>query len=77
MVKGQASLDFTPQKVKEIRKKLNMSQGEFAKIFRIPVSSLRNWEQGKRKMDATSAAYLRTISLFPEEARIAQITDVT
>ena len=68
---------LSSQEVKEIRKKLNMSQNQFAKAFRIPVSTIHKWEQGDRKPDSTSTAYLRVIKLFPEEARIAQIADIT
>ena len=56
----------------EIRKKLNMSQNQFARAFCIPVGTLRNWEQGRRQIDCTSAAYLRTISQFPQEVQMAQ-----
>ena len=59
---------------KEIRRKLNMSQQEFSKTFCIPIGTLRNWEQGRRQIDATSAAYLRTISKFPNEVKSAQIS---
>lgn len=58
----------------EIRKKLNMSQNQFARAFCIPVGTLRNWEQGRRQIDRTSAAYLRTISQFPQEVQSAQNT---
>ena len=68
---------LSPQEVKEIRKKLNMSQSQFAKFFHIPISTIHKWEQGIRKPDSTSTAYLRTINLFPDEVRIAQNTDVT
>ena len=32
--------------VKEIRNTTDMSQAEFARLFNIPVSTLRKWEQG-------------------------------
>lgn len=35
--------------IKEIRMKTGMSQTEFAKHLDIPVSTIRNWEQGIRK----------------------------
>jgi len=57
---------------KEIRRMLNMSQQEFSKTFCIPIGTLRNWEQGRRQIDPTSAAYLRTISKFPNEVKSAQ-----
>jgi len=54
-----------------IRQNLNMSQREFSTAFGIPLSTLQNWEQGRRKIDSTSASFLRTISQFPNEVRQA------
>ena len=34
--------------IQDFRKKLNMSQSEFAKKFRIPIRTLQDWEQGRR-----------------------------
>ena len=53
--------------VRAIRQKLHMSQQEFAKSYRIPLSRLRNWEQGRRQPDAPAAAYLHAISRRPRE----------
>lgn len=36
-------------KVKEIRKRTNMSQNDFAKFVGMPLNTLRNWEQGINK----------------------------
>ena len=35
--------------IKSIRKFLNLSQREFANIFNIPIDTVQNWEQGRRK----------------------------
>ena len=32
--------------IKEIRKKLNMSQSEFANYLEIPIVNMQHWEQG-------------------------------
>jgi hypothetical protein len=34
--------------VKAIRKALHMSQHRFAALYRIPLPTLKNWEQGRR-----------------------------
>ena len=47
--------------VKAIRKALHMSQHRFAALYRIPLPTLKNWEQGRRAPDAPAAAYLRAI----------------
>lgn len=54
-----------------IRQNLNMSQREFSAAFGIPLSTLQNWEQGRRKIDSTSASFLRTINQIPNEVRQA------
>ena len=44
--------------VKAIRRGLRMSQGSFSVAYRIPLATLRNWEQGRRQPEAPAAAYL-------------------
>ena len=53
--------------VRAIRRKLHMSQEKFAATYRIPLSTLKNWEQGRRQPDAPAAAYLQAISRRPHE----------
>jgi putative transcriptional regulator len=53
--------------VKAIRKALHMSQQRFATLYRIPLATLKNWEQGRRYPDAPAAAYLRAIQRRPKE----------
>jgi putative transcriptional regulator len=53
--------------VRAIRRKLRMSQMEFAKNYRIPLPTLKNWEQGRRRPDAPAAAYLHAIAKRPRE----------
>jgi putative transcriptional regulator len=48
--------------VKRIRTKARMSQAEFARAFRINPRTLQEWEQGRRKPDATTRAYLAVIA---------------
>ena len=57
--------------VKAIRRSLRMSQENFARTYKIPVATLRAWEQGRRHPDATVAAYLRVIERYPKEVRQA------
>jgi len=37
--------------VKAIRKSLHMSQHRFAALYRIPLATLKNWEQGRGAAD--------------------------
>jgi putative transcriptional regulator len=57
--------------VRAIRRGLHMSQHEFADAFRIPVATVKNWEQGRRMPDAPAAAYLQAIARRPEVIREA------
>lgn len=57
--------------VRAIRRKLRMSQQEFARTYRIPLATLKNWEQGRRQPDAPAAAYLQVIAKHPRETRDA------
>jgi putative transcriptional regulator len=53
--------------VRAIRRALRMSQHRFAVVYRIPLATLKNWEQGRRYPDAPAAAYLRAIQRRPKE----------
>jgi putative transcriptional regulator len=53
--------------VRAIRRKLHMSQQTFAETYRIPLPTLKNWEQGRRHPDAPAVAYLLTIAELPAE----------
>lgn len=48
-----------------------MSQQVFAETYRIPLATLKNWEQGRRAPDGPALAYLSVIQKCPEEARAA------
>jgi putative transcriptional regulator len=54
--------------VRAIRRRLRMSQTEFARVYRIPLATIKNWEQGRRQPDAPAAAYLQVIAKRPREA---------
>ena len=54
----------TPQ-VKVIRRALGLSQEEFSDRFRIPLGTLRDWEQGRKDPDAAARAYLVVIGRNP------------
>ena len=56
-------------KPKMIRENLKMSQREFSATFGIPLSTLQNWEQGRRKLDGTATSYLKAIMMYPEEMK--------
>src|SRR5687768_10442034 len=47
--------------VKRIRTAAGMSQADFARAFHIELRTLQDWDQGRRKPDATTRAYLAVI----------------
>ena len=57
--------------VRAIREGLGLSQNAFARAYRIPLATLKGWEQGRRQPDATASAYLSVIAHLPGEAREA------
>jgi putative transcriptional regulator len=57
--------------VRAIREGLGLLQNAFASTYRIPLATLKGWEQGRRQPDATASAYLSVIAYLPEEARDA------
>lgn len=66
-VRGMRVTKVAPPNVKAIRRSLKMSQDRFAAAFRIPLATLKNWEQGRRHPDAPAAAYLLAIKRRPKE----------
>lgn len=52
--------------VKHLREKLGMTQEAFAAAYRIPVGTLRDWEQGRKRPDAPARAYLMVIARNPK-----------
>jgi putative transcriptional regulator len=51
-----------------IRKKLSMSQRQFAEILGVPVATLRNWEQNRVAMEPATIALMRILAREPEAA---------
>jgi putative transcriptional regulator len=60
----------TPQ-AKIIRRALGMTQEEFAARYRIPLGTLRDWEQGRAMPDQPARAYLTVIARNPREVQQA------
>jgi putative transcriptional regulator len=51
-----------------IRKRLGMSQQEFANTLGVPVATLRNWEQNRVAMEPATIALMRILAREPEAA---------
>ena len=57
---------FKPADIRAIRKKLDVSQSEFALMIGVSVSTLQNWEQGRRQPDGPARALLKVAAENPE-----------
>ena len=57
--------------VREIRKKLKMTQKRFAQEFGFSLDTLRHWEQHRRTPEGPARAYLLVISQNPDAVRAA------
>ncbi len=51
---------------KEIRRRLHLTQEQFAARFGLPLGTLRDWEQGAREPDSAARTLLRVIEREPE-----------
>jgi putative transcriptional regulator len=51
-----------------VRRKLGMTQSAFAAMLRIPVATLRNWEQNRFVMEPAAQTLLKLIDREPEAA---------
>jgi putative transcriptional regulator len=61
----EARLKRVPQ-VKVMRRAMGLTQEDFSARFRIPLGTLRDWEQGKTEPDQAARAYLIVIARDPE-----------
>lgn len=58
--------EFETNDVQAIRKQYGLSQEKFAQLLGISVSTLRNWEQGRRKPEGPAQVLLRVAAKHPE-----------
>ena len=49
-----------------LRRRLGLTQHEFARRYRLPIGTVRDWEQGRSLPDAPARALLRAIAGEPE-----------
>jgi putative transcriptional regulator len=53
-------------RIKTLRRALGLTQEEFATRYRIPLGTLRDWEQGRSEPDQPARAYLTVIAHDPD-----------
>jgi putative transcriptional regulator len=52
--------------VRALRKKLNLTQEEFATRFHLPLGTIRDWEQSAHRPDKAAQVLLKVIEKEPE-----------
>ena len=62
---GSRGIATEPVDVKALRRSMNLTQNEFARRYRLPVGTLRDWEQRRSQPDSGSRIYLRMIATEP------------
>ena len=55
--------------VRDVRRRMGLSQAQFAAKFGFPPATLRNWEQGRARPDATARVLLAVIAKHPEAVK--------
>lgn len=61
--------DFAPVVPPQLlRRQLGMTQAQFARALRIPLSTLRNWEQGRVLPDPAARSLLAIVAKNPKAA---------
>jgi putative transcriptional regulator len=63
--------EFAPVDVKAVRLQLKKSQSEFAQMIGVSVSTLQNWEQGRRRPEGPARALLRVAAANPKAVAAA------
>jgi putative transcriptional regulator len=71
MAKPSRVTEFAPVDVKAIRLQLSKSQAEFAHMIGVSVSTLQNWEQGRRRPEGSARALLKVAAINPEAVAAA------
>lgn len=54
------------RQIRQTRTKLGLSQVEFASRFRVPVGTLRDWEQARATPPDFAIAYVQVIDQHPD-----------
>ena len=65
-MKASRTFEFSPADIKGIRLRLKKSQSEFAMMIGVSVSTLQNWEQGRRRPEGPARALLKIAAEKPQ-----------
>jgi putative transcriptional regulator len=65
-MKASRVFNLKPVDVRAIRSKLGVSQAEFASMIGVSLSTLQNWEQGRRRPEGPAQALLKVAAANPQ-----------
>ncbi len=67
---GEASrvFEYPDADVKAVRVRIGLSQSQFARMIRVSVKTLQNWEQKRRLPTGPAAALLQIVAREPQVA---------
>ncbi|WP_150539378.1 helix-turn-helix domain-containing protein [Actinobacillus vicugnae] len=65
-LKKPEPIQISPDEVKSIREKLNLSQAVFARKLRTSVRTYQGWEQGKTKPNPQAVLLLKMVEKSPD-----------
>ncbi len=66
IVESQPAPAVSATELVELRQRLNLSRGVFARYLRTNERTLENWEQGRAKPNAQAALLIRLVERFPD-----------
>jgi putative transcriptional regulator len=72
---AEASCEAGTPDVRDLRRRAQLTQLEFAAKLGVPVETIRNWEQGKRAPRGPARALLAVIAHSPETVFAALATE--
>lgn len=58
--------EYSPLNIKKIREKFSITQAKFAEMIGVSLSTLQNWEQGRRVPHGPAKALLKIAAANPE-----------
>jgi putative transcriptional regulator len=68
-LRGESPIE--PQDIKQIRSGLGLSQAKFAFLIQVEITTLQNWEQGRRLPTGQTKALLKAIKNDPKHVLTA------
>jgi putative transcriptional regulator len=60
-----ADVTITPEEIQAIRARTKLSQAVFARLLNVSLSSVRQWEQGKREPSGSTKVLLDLLNKSP------------